>query len=149
MRAFAQLFTALDETTKTNEKIAALTAYFASVPPADAAWAIHFLIGRRPKRLIETRKLVEWAVAEAEIPDWLFGECYQAVGDLAETISLLLPAPTTSSELPLHYWIEERLLPLKEWDDAKRRESLLTAWRAMDERQRFVWTKLITEKPSA
>ncbi len=144
MRAFAQLFTALDETTKTNEKIAALTSYFASAPPADAAWAIHFLIGRRPKRLIETRKLVEWAVAEAGIPDWLFGESYQAVGDLAETISLLLPAPTTSSELPLHYWVEERLLPLKEWDDEKRRESLVTAWRALNERQRFVWNKLIT-----
>ena len=144
MRKFADLYAALDETTKTNEKIAALLAYFESAAPEDAVWAIHFLIGRRIKRLIETRKLVEWAIAEAGIPEWIFGDCYSAVGDLAETIALLLPAPVASTEKPLHYWIEERLLPLREWDDAARRESLVSAWREMDERQRFVWNKLIT-----
>ncbi len=144
MKAFADLYAALDETTKTNEKIAAMSRYFGSAPPEDAAWAVHFLIGRRPKRLIETRKLVAWAIEEAGIPDWLFGECYQAVGDLAETIALLLPAAQTSSEKPLHYWVEERLLPMRDWDDAARRESLVEAWRDMSERQRFAWNKLIT-----
>ncbi len=144
MKAFAELFAALDETTKTNEKVRALTDYFSSVPPADAAWALHFLIGRRPKRLIETRKLVEWAIAEAGVPDWIFGESYHAVGDLAETIALLLPKAAESTELPLHYWVEERLLPLREWDDEHRRESLVSAWREMNEGQRFVWNKLIT-----
>jgi len=94
MKAFAELYAALDQTTKTNEKTAALTRYFAAAPPEDAAWAVNFLIGRRPKRLLESRKLAEWAVAEAGVPDWLFGECYQAVGDVAETIALLLP-PTS------------------------------------------------------
>jgi DNA ligase 1 len=144
VRAFAQLYTALDETTKTNGKIEALVHYFQAAPPADAVWAIHFLIGRRIKRLIETRKLVEWAIAEAGIPEWIFGDCYSAVGDLAETIALLLPAPSVSAEEPLHYWVEERLLPLREWNDDQRRESLVSAWREMDERQRFVWNKLIT-----
>ncbi len=91
MKAFADLYATLDETTKTNEKIAAMAGYFRSAPPEDTAWAVHFLIGRRPKRLIPTRDLVAWAIEEANIPDWLFGECYQAVGDLAETIALLLP----------------------------------------------------------
>ena len=144
MKAFADLYTALDETTKTNEKIAAMSRYFGSAPPADVAWAVHFLIGRRPKRLIPTRDLVEWATQEAGIPDWLFAECYQAMGDLAETIALLLPAARGSSDRPLHYWVEERLLPMQRWDDAARRESLLAAWREMNEGQRFAWNKLIT-----
>ena len=144
MRAFAQLYAALDETTKTNEKIEALVHYFRGAPPEDAIWAIHFLIGRRIKRLIEVRKLVAWANAEASVPEWIFGDCYSAVGDLAETIALLLPAPSTTTEQPLHYWVEQRLLPLREWSDEHSRESLIAAWREMDEPQRFVWNKLIT-----
>jgi DNA ligase-1 len=144
MKAFAELYTALDETTKTNEKIEALVAYFRAAAPEDAVWAIHFLIGRRIKRLIETRKLVEWAIAEAGVPEWIFGDCYSAVGDLAETIALLLPAPMASTDRPLGYWVRERLLPLREWSDEQQRESMVYAWLEMDERQRFVWNKLIT-----
>lgn len=144
MKAFANLYTALDETTKTNEKIEALVDYFRTAAPEDAVWAIHFLIGRRLKRLIETRKLVEWAIAEAGTPDWIFSDCYAAVGDLAETIALLLPAPVTSTDKPLNYWVRERLLPLRHWDDDRRRDSMIYAWLEMDERQRFVWNKLIT-----
>jgi DNA ligase 1 len=144
MKAFADLYAELDSTTKTNEKIGALKRYFIASDPADTAWAVHFLIGRRPKRLIETRKVVEWAIEEAGIPEWLFGESHHAVGDLAETISLLLPPPATSTAEPLRYWVEERLLPLKQWDDGQRKESLVNAWREMNERERFVWNKLIT-----
>ena len=144
MKAFANLYTALDETTKTNEKIEALVDYFRTAAPEDAVWAIHFLIGRRLKRLIETRKLVEWATAEAGTPDWIFADCYGAVGDLAETIALLLPAPIASTDQPLNYWVRERLLPLRHWDEERRRDSMVAAWLEMDERQRFVWNKLIT-----
>jgi DNA ligase 1 len=144
MKAFAELYAALDETTKTNAKIAALTRYLANAPAEDAAWAVNFLIGRRPKRLLESRKLAQWAIEEAGVPDWLFGECYQAVGDFAETIALLLPPAAASSPLPLHYWVEERLLPLRDADDETRRASLAAAWREMDDGQRFAWNKLIT-----
>ena len=144
MKAFADLYTAVDETTKTNEKIAAMAGYFRSAPPEDVAWAVHFLIGRRPKRLIPTRDLVAWAIEEANIPDWLFGESYQAVGDLAETIALLLPPAQTTSGLALHEWVEQRLLPMRDWDDRARRDSMVEAWREMSDRQRFVWNKLIT-----
>ena len=144
MKAFAELYAAIDETTKTNEKVAALTRYLRSAAPEDAAWAVNFLIGRRPKRLLESRKLAQWAIEEAGIPDWLFSECYQAVGDFAETMALLLPPSAASSDLPLHYWVEERLLPLRDADDDTRRQSLVSAWREMDERQRFAWNKLIT-----
>jgi DNA ligase-1 len=144
VRAFAELYAALDATTKTNEKIDALIAYFSSVRPEDAAWAIHFLIGRRPKRLIESRKVWQWATEEAGVPEWLFADCYDAVGDVAETIALLLPAPAASSDKSLQYWVEERLLPIREWDEAAQRDSLVWAWREMDDAQRFVWNKLIT-----
>jgi len=144
VKAFADLYAALDGTTKTNEKIAAMSQYFRSAAKEDIAWAVHFLIGRRPKRLIPTRDLVAWAIEEAKMPDWMFSECYQAVGDLAETIALLLPAAGASSDKPLRYWVEERLLPMRDWDDAARRASMIEAWREMSERQRFAWNKLIT-----
>jgi len=144
MKAFAELYTALDETTKTNDKVEALVAYFSRVPPADAAWATAFLIGRRPKRLLESRMLAQWAIEESGVPDWLFGECYHAVGDFAETIALLLPSARQSSNQTLQYWIEERLLPLRDAGDESKRESLVSAWREMDERQRFAWNKIIT-----
>ena len=147
MRAFADLYVALDETTKTNEKVAHLRNYLAAAQPADAAWAVNFLIGRRPKRLLESRKLVQWAIEETGVPDWMFGECHHAVGDFAEVVALLLPPPAAGDEgtsQPLHYWIEQRLLPLRDTDDDARRESLVSAWREMNERQRFAWNKLIT-----
>jgi DNA ligase-1 len=144
MRAFAELYAALDQTTKTNAKVEALKRYLAAAAPEDAAWAITFLIGRRPKRLLESRKLAQWAMEEAGVPDWLFSECYQAVGDFAETMALLLPPAANSSALPLHVWIEERLLPLRDADDVVRRRLLVEAWRELDEGQRFAWNKLIT-----
>ena len=144
MKAFAELYAALDETTKTNGKVDALTRYLAAAAPEDAAWAVNFLIGRRPKRLLESRKLAQWAIEEAGVPDWLFSECYHAVGDFAETIALLLPPAVQSSNLPLHWWVEERLLPMRDADDETRRAWLGGAWREMDERQRFAWNKLIT-----
>ena len=144
MKDFARLYTSLDETTATNEKVAALVEYFGSAPPADAAWAVHFLSGRRPKRLISTGNLRAWGAEAAGLPDWLFEESYQAVGDLAETITLLLPESEGSSDRPLAHWVEERLLPLREEDPEFQREAMLGAWRELAPRERFVWNKLIT-----
>jgi DNA ligase-1 len=144
MKRFARLFAAIDETTATNEKIAALVEYFRGAPPADAAWAVHFLSGRRPKRLVGSRKLAAWAAAEADIPEWLFEESYHAVGDLAETITLVLPDDGTSSELSLTHWVEQRLLRLRGEDDDVQREVLVGAWRELDRKERFVWNKLLT-----
>jgi DNA ligase-1 len=143
MKRFARLYAALDETNATSEKVAALVSYFRSAPPEDAAWAVHFLIGRRPKRLVGSRKLAAWASLEAGLPDWLFEESYQAVGDLAETITLILPDTGVSSELPLSQWVD-RLLRLRGEDDDVQREVMVRSWRELDRKQRFVWNKLIT-----
>ncbi|MBI1355007.1 MAG: ATP-dependent DNA ligase [Acidobacteria bacterium] len=144
MKAFAELFERLDRTTKTSAKLAALREYFASADPADAAWAVAVLSGRRVKRLVPARKLAEWACDQAGIPGWLFEECYEAVGDLAETVSLLLPPPVRENELPLHGWIERRLLPLKGLDEARQRAALAQAWSELGGAERFLWNKLLT-----
>jgi DNA ligase-1 len=143
MKLFADLYAALDETNKTSAKVAALARYFAVAPPADAAWAVFFLTGRKPRQVVPSRKLREWAIEAAGLPDWLFDESYHAVGDAAETISLLLPEPTGSAPEPLHWWVEEVLLPLRKMDDREQRATLVRAWSQMDRRQRFVWNKLI------
>jgi DNA ligase-1 len=144
VREFARLFSAIDETNATSEKVAALVEYFRTAPPQDAAWAIHFLSGRRPKRLVGSRKLATWASSEAGLPHWLFEESYQAVGDLAETITLILPDTGASSALPLSHWVEQRLLPLRGEDEDVQREVMVDSWRELDRRERFVWNKLIT-----
>jgi DNA ligase-1 len=144
MRAFARLYAELDVTTATNEKVAALVRYFRLAAPADAAWAVYFLIGRRPKRLVGRSKLRAWAAAEAGIADWLFEESHQTVGDLAETITLLLPDTGTSSDRPLASWVEQHLLPLRDRDDAGQRRDLVSAWRELTRDERYVWNKLIT-----
>jgi len=144
MKLFATLYTALDETTKTNAKITALVAYFRAAPPEDAIWAVSFLIGRKPRQIVPTRKLKQWAAEVGEIPDWLFDVSYDVVGDLAETIALVLPASKRSSLRPLHDWVERSLLPLRNKDEAVQREEILQAWQQMDTAQRFVWNKLIT-----
>jgi DNA ligase-1 len=144
MKAFADLYAALDATTKTNEKIAAMAAYFAQASPADAAWAIYFLSGRRPKRLIQSRLVRVWAAELMEIPEWLLEEAHGAVGDSAETAALLLPPAERSDERPLHEWVEQRVLPLRDLDEAGQRTAIQQAWAELDEGQRFVFNKLIT-----
>ncbi|MEP7087338.1 MAG: ATP-dependent DNA ligase [Gemmatimonadota bacterium] len=144
MRRFAQLFAEVDCTTRTNEKVDAMTSYFAIADPADAAWAVYFLSGSRPKRLIPVRRLSAWALEIAQIPEWLFDDCYDAVGDLAETISLLLPPATSYAERPLHEWIEQRVLGLSKLGEEAQRDSIRESWSALDGVERFVWNKLIT-----
>lgn len=144
MRAFAALYAALDETNKTSEKIAALTRYFAAAPPADAAWAVYFLTGRKPRQVVPSRKLWLWAVEASGLSHWLFEECYHAVGDMAETIALALPEPEQSSDRSLCHWVEDRLLPLRGMAEDEQKQALLGAWAELDRRQHFVWNKLIT-----
>ncbi|MCX5834854.1 MAG: ATP-dependent DNA ligase [Deltaproteobacteria bacterium] len=144
MKAFANLYEELDRTTKTTGKVSALKRYFEKTTPADAAWAVYFLSGGKAKRLIQARKLRAWAGEAAEIPDWLLDESYEAVGDLAETIALILPPSSGTSNLPLHTWVEERLLSLRKAAEEEKRRAILQAWRELAEEERFVFNKLIT-----
>src|SRR3954466_161854 len=129
---------------RTNEKVDAMVEYFATADPRDAAWAVYFLSGGRPKRLIPVRRLAQWSMEEAGVPDWLFEECYDAVGDLAETMSLLLPDNEESSDIPLHRLIEERVLPLAKQSEEAQQASIVQSWRELAGAERFLWNKLIT-----
>jgi len=143
MRRFATLYTALDATTSTNEKLEALIAYFSGAEPEDAAWASYFLAGGKPRQSVPTRLMIEFARERAGLPEWLFEESYQSVGDLAETIAHVLPPPRRESELGLAQWIEDRVLTLRGADPADLRERLLGYWDELNWSERFLLTKLI------
>jgi DNA ligase 1 len=144
MKRFSLLFKRLDETTKTNDKVEALTAYFNEAPPEDAVLAVSFLIGRKPKQIIPTRKLVEWVIELAAIPEWMFNECYEIVGDLAETITLLLPESDTRSDIPFNKLVNEKLLPLRGKKEDEQKLAVLKMWDSLNSNERFVYNKLIT-----
>ena len=145
MQKFADLYTNLDETNSTNEKVHHLVNYFSAADPADGAWAVYFLIGRRPRRIVNNNLMAQWAAEEANIPAWLYGECYDAVADSAETITLLLPETGNSSDKPLHWWVEQQVLPLQAMTDPQQQHDLvLNAWNSLNTRQRFIFNKLIT-----
>ncbi|HJH19017.1 MAG TPA: ATP-dependent DNA ligase [Pseudomonas lactis] len=144
MKAFAELYANLDATTSSNAKLAALQAYFMQAPPADAAWAVYFLSGGRPRQLVPTRLLRDMATEAAGIEPWLFEESYQSVGDLAETISLLLPESTYTSEDGLAVWLEEKLLPLRGLPPLDLAERLPALWAQLDQPSLMVCIKLIT-----
>jgi DNA ligase-1 len=143
MRRFAALYTALDGTTSTKEKLEALIAYFSAAEPEDAAWASYFLSGGKPRQSVPTRLLTEFARERAGLPEWLFDESYQAVGDLAETIAHILPPAQRTSELGLAQWIEERVLTLRGKEPGELRTRLLSYWDELDWSERFLLTKLI------
>jgi len=143
MKRFAALFAALDQTTSTKAKTAALAAYFADAPEADRLWCIALLSGRRPRRMITTTKLREWAAERAGIPLWLFEACYPVVGDLSETIALVLPEPTRETDLPLATWIA-RLRALDKAEEETRKSAILDAWDSLAPTERFVFNKLLT-----
>ena len=144
MIRFAELYDRIDATTKTNEKISALAEYFASAPPADAAWAVYFLAGNKLRQLVPTKLLRAWAAQEADIAPWLFDESYHAVGDLAETLSLVVPPGLPIDDISLTRWIEERLVPLRSMSEVSQREAMTAIWRQTTARLRFVIMKLVT-----
>ncbi|WP_066273688.1 ATP-dependent DNA ligase [Hydrogenophaga palleronii] len=145
MKRFATLFDELDTSTATNAKVAALSRYLAEVDDADAAWAVYLLSGGKPRQLIKTAQLRAQAIAEAGLPEWLFEASYQAVGDLAETIALVLPAPAQDSGMHtrLSDWMEQRLLPLRGQPDEVVAEALRGWWRELDAGGRFLLVKLV------
>jgi DNA ligase 1 len=144
VKRFADLYAAIDATTSTRAKTAAMVEYFKHTAPRDAAWAAWFLTGNRPRQAVPTKRLHTWAAEAAGLPLWLFEESYDAVGDLAETISLVLPESDRTSAAPLHEWIEERLLPLRDSPEVEQKARLLAAWSELGANERFVFTKLIT-----
>lgn len=149
MERFALLYQELDRSTATLDKRAALLAYFRDAPPRDAAWALYLLSGGKitsaKRKIATTSELREWIAAATGMPDWLVQESYDHVGDLAETLALLMPDPQHAMEdIPLADWIEFRLLPVANSAPQDRRDAILLAWRGLPLDQRLVFNKLLT-----
>ncbi|WP_024482032.1 ATP-dependent DNA ligase [Cellulophaga baltica] len=143
MKNFASLIKTLDSTTKTNTKVAALAEYFAKASDTDKVWTIAILSHRRPPRPVNTTLLRQWASELSNIPLWLFEESYHIVGDLAETIALVIPSNPLQTDKSLTEFLEEMIL-LKKKSEEEKKEYLYNNWKALDYYERFVFTKLIT-----
>lgn len=143
MREFARLYAELDETTSTTRKLDALQSYFSHAAPENAAWAVYFLAGGKPRQAVPTKLLRQYAIEYAGLDEWLFDESYHAVGDMAETIAHILPPPTRRSEIGLAEWMEHRIGPLRGADPGTIRDALFAAWDELDWRERFLFVKLI------
>ena len=144
MKAFANLYAQLDATTSSNSKLIFLQDYFRVASTADAAWAVYFLAGGRPRRVVPTKVLRELAIQASGLPLWLFEESYEAVGDLAETITLLLPTSPSASSDGLAFWVQERLLPLRSVAPDNIVAQLLPLLLQLDRASQLVFIKLIT-----
>ena len=127
MKDFAELFTALDRTTKTNAKVDALSAFFNTARDDDKLWTIALLSHRRPRRTVNTTLLRQWAAEAAEIPLWLFEEAYPVVGDLAETIALVLPDRDNTDDVSLTEWIN-LIVSLRDVEEEDRKKAVIDAW---------------------
>jgi DNA ligase-1 len=143
MKAFAQLFLSLDETNKTNEKVKVLKDYFISVPDSDKMHMLALFTGRKPKRQINSTLMRNWAIEASNIPAWLFEESYHVVGDLAETMSLLMPQNTAGSNKTLTEWIAE-INTLGNKTEEGRKLWLMDSWAMLDGQERFVFNKILT-----
>ena len=153
MKRFSDLYWKLDGTTSTNQKIEALKEYFVSAPPEDAACGLRVLCGAKQLRAVSTRLLRAWAAEFAELPLWLVEESYVHVGDLAETLALILPdQPTDESDnqnhstepLSLSRCFEETIRGLKGKPDSHKRQVVEETWKRLTPRERIVWHKLLT-----
>lgn len=148
MELFADLVAEISSTTKTNDKLDALVKYFAVAPGKDKVWVIALFSGRRPKRVVNSTLLWTWCNDIAGIPAWLFAESYHTVGDLAETISLLLPPPSRRNEeagesYSLSYYLE-KFIEIEKHDETIRKKFILGSWDRMNQNEQFVFNKLIT-----
>lgn len=144
MLLFVDLVHTLGTATKTNDKLEALARYFSLASDEDKVWVIAIFSGRRPKRAVNTAALTRWCIEIVDIPSWLFEESYHTVGDLAETIALLLPPKNTEPATHTLSWYIEQFIVLQKQDDAVRKQFITTGWMQMDSEERFVFNKLIT-----
>ncbi|HEX4958617.1 MAG TPA: ATP-dependent DNA ligase, partial [Lacibacter sp.] len=144
MKAFAQLVQHLGSSTGSNDKLEALAHYFATADAKDKVWVIALFSGRRPKRIVNSTFLQTWCAEMVQLPKWLFDESYHTVGDLAETIALLLPEPELQSNTQTLWFYFEQLIALEKATEEEKKSFITGEWLQMSYEERFVFNKLIT-----
>lgn len=156
MRDFARLYAQLDASTSTKAKVQTLRAHLASATAADSAWAVYLLAGGKPRQAVPTAVLRAAACEAAGVEAWLFEECYQVVGDLAETMAHVLPhhlSPVPTQDEPdadpleahdgLAAWMLRGVLPLRGLDSTAQKNRLRVLWSVLRPEERFLLTKLV------
>jgi DNA ligase-1 len=145
MRRFAALYEALDRTSSTTAKREAMASYFRDAPAQDAAWAVYVLAGGKLRRIASSTEL-RLALAEASgYVGWLIDDCYHHVGDLAETVALMLPpGDGGDADITVRAWMEERLPALARLDATTRQATLRDWWKKLPPEQVFLLNKLLT-----
>jgi len=144
MRYFTELVNLLGTSTKTNDKLSALSHYFALANDKDKVWVIAIFSGRRPKRAVNAAQLSQWCIEITHLPQWLFEESYHTVGDLGETIALLLPESNAAQQPQTLSWYIEKFIVLQKQEESLRKQFIIDSWMQMDKEERFVFNKLIT-----
>src|SRR5690606_20140551 len=142
MKYFSELISAIEITNKTNSKIDALVDYFKIAPKKDMLWIIALFTGKRPSRPVKSTLMRQWCLEITGYPEWLFLESYSNVGDLGETIALMLPDPTHRLEKSLSVWMEE-LIALRSKTDEEKKAYVLNAWSGLGMQERLMFNKLI------
>ncbi len=143
MKRFAQLINKIAASTKTNDKLSVLVEYFKSAPAEDKIWTLALFTGRRLKRSVSSTKLHGWCAELAGIPLWLFEESYLNVGDLSETIALILPDSQSHSDKSLAFWMHY-LLQLADKTEDEKKEGITKTWLELSSNERFVFNKLMS-----
>lgn len=142
MKNFATLISALESTNKTNAKIDAIIDYLERAPEKDKLWFISLFTGKRPKRPVNTSLMKDWALEITGLPYWLFVESYSSVGDLGETLALILPPPTDKIEKSLSEWMND-ILALRDQSETEKKEFVISAWNGLNVTERLIFNKLI------
>ncbi len=142
MKEFATLIHALDSSNKTNLKKEAVLHFFREASDKDKLWFLALMTGKRPKRSIAVKDLKTWTLEITEIPEWLFIESYAAVGDLSETLALLLPSASQLIEKSLSDWMDE-IIALQNASIAEKKAFVLRSWNGLSTVERFIFNKLL------
>jgi DNA ligase-1 len=144
MRRFAQLFEEMDASNKTLDKVDALRRYFLESPAESAVWGLWLLLGNRFPNKLRTRDLRTWVAFYTDLPPWLVEDCYERVGDLAETLTLLLPLSGEGTEDSLAEVISQDIQPLGDWEGPIQQQRLQARWKTLNRSQAFVFHKILT-----
>lgn len=142
MKTFARLVNALDSTNKTTQKLDAIDRFLGEADERDKLWLLALFTGKRPRRSVNSSLMRQWAIELTHIPEWLFLESYSSVGDLSETIALVLPQPRSHIDRTLWEWME-LIIGLKDKSESEKKNFVLQSWDGLPSTERFIFNKLL------
>src|SRR6185503_7639615 len=139
MQAFATLLDRLVLTPARNGKLRLLSDYFSAAPDPDRGYALAALTGDLSIASVKPAMLRGLVIERMD--EVLFGYSYDYVGDLAETLALVWPAPPGEARPPRLAEVVEALHAASRSDGPRLVERWLDR---LDASGRFALIKLVT-----